>query len=176
MKLGILSDTHISNLADGLNFMEALCAGPFGDVDLILHAGDIIHPDLLYCFEEKPIVAVCGNCDEPTPDLPDKRILELAGWRIGLIHGWGGPSGIVDYVLGAFNGEQLDALVFGHTHYPLCRHNGDLLLFNPGSATDKRKAPFHSAGILELSDSVKGTIINLDSRSASAVDMEGVPL
>jgi putative phosphoesterase len=176
MKLGILSDTHFTDLADGLFFLEELCSGPFADVDLILHAGDIVHPDLFYSFDKRPIIGVRGNCDEFVPDLPEKRIVEYSGYRIGLIHGWGGPDGIVNHVLDAFDGEQLDVLVFGHTHYPVCRYNGNLLLFNPGSATDRRTAPYHSAGILELNESVHGIIVNLDSRPARVVNMKGVSL
>jgi putative phosphoesterase len=165
MKIGVLSDTHFDDLADGLAFLDHLCAGPFADVDLILHAGDIIHPDLLYCFESRPIFGVRGNCDEPAVDLPEKRLQEVAGFRFGMIHGWGGPNGIVGHVLSAFEDVPLDVLIFGHSHYPLCRQNGDLLLFNPGSATDRRDAPFHSVGILELTDVVKGEIVNLDISS-----------
>ncbi len=174
MKIGVISDTHFVDLATGLVFMDALCHGPFADVELILHAGDIVHPDLLSCFDAKPIVAVCGNCDEPSALLPEKRVLEAGGFRIGLVHGWGGPAGIVANVLSRFEGDKLDALVFGHSHYPLNRHNGDLLLFNPGSATDRRKAPYHSVGILEVNDSITGSIINIDELYEQFIDPEGV--
>ncbi len=143
--------------------MDSLCETVFADVEYILHAGDIEHPDLLFCFDRKPLLAVRGNCDEAHPELPEKRILELRGVRIGLIHGWGAGNGIVKNVLSRFTDEDLDVLVFGHSHYPLYRQNGDIVLFNPGSATERRNAPFHSVGILELNDSVTGTIVNIDS-------------
>lgn len=162
MKIGVISDTHFEDLADGLSFLEHLCSGPFADVELILHAGDIIHSDLLACFTSRPIFGVRGNCDEPAADLPEKRVLEFSGFRFGMVHGWGGPNGIVGQVLSSFDDVPLDALIFGHSHYPLCRQTDELLLFNPGSATDRRDAPFHSVGIIELSDVIKGEIINLE--------------
>jgi phosphomethylpyrimidine synthase len=42
-----------------------------------------------------------------------------------------------------------------------CRRDG-VLLFNPGSPTDRRWAPYHSVGILELGDTIEGRIIRLD--------------
>jgi len=119
---------------------------------------------------------VRGNCDEAAPDLPEKRIYEAAGFRIGLIHGWGGPDGIVSNVLSSFADVPLDALVFGHSHYPLCRQNGHVLLFNPGSATDRRAAPFHSVGILTLAEKLTGQIVNLDRAFKSMSKYDGVLL
>ena len=176
MKIGVLSDTHFTDLVTGLTFLEYLSDGPFAGVDLIIHAGDIVHPDLLYCFDSKTVLGVRGNCDEVAPDLPEKRVQELAGFKVGIIHGWGGPNGIVHHVLSAFESVPLDILIFGHSHYPLCRRSGDLLLFNPGSATDRRDAPYHSVGILELGDSVKGTIVNLDTHSGAMTEFTGAYL
>ena len=176
MKIGVISDTHINDLPVGVEYLNRLCVGPFSDVDLILHAGDIVHPDLLHCFNARPIIGVRGNCDEPAPDLPEKRIYESAGFRIGLVHGWGGPDGIVPNVLSSFADVPLDALVFGHSHYPLCRQNDNILLFNPGSATDRREAPFHSVGILTLGEKLTGQIVNLDSAFKSMRKYDGVLL
>ena len=173
MKIGVISDTHIAELAAGLEFFRRLCSGPFAGVDVILHAGDIVHPDLLHCVTDKPIVGVRGNCDAADPALPEKRICEHSGYRIGLVHGWGGPAGLVANVIDAFAGEQLDAVVFGHSHYPLCRQEGDLLLFNPGSATDRRDAPFHSVGILTLTERLAGQIINLEVAGAPDTTYSG---
>lgn len=163
MEIGVISDTHITDLAAGLEFFDILCTGVFSQVDCILHAGDVVHPDLLHCFTGKQIFGVCGNCDESTPTLPKKRIYEAGSFRIGLTHGWDGPGGVVHNAMNSFEGVSLDALIFGHSHFPVCRHNGNMLLFNPGSATDRREAPFHSVGILTLGEKLRGRIVNLDS-------------
>ncbi|PLX98450.1 MAG: hypothetical protein C0623_12310 [Desulfuromonas sp.] len=176
MKIGVLSDTHIEDLGFGINFLSELVCGPLAGVDVVLHAGDIVHPDLLDCFEQKPVLAVRGNCDLDSPGLPTKRIFEAAGFRIGLIHGWGNPVAVANHVLTEFSTEQLDALIFGHSHYPLCRRLDDMLLFNPGSALDRRGAPFHSVGILTLGDRVDGQILNLDTGFNANPDLQGVLL
>ena len=173
MKIGVLSDTHIDDLSSGLEFMDHLCAGPFAEVDVILHAGDIVHPDLLHCFTGRPIIGVRGNCDAAAPDLPVKRICTFAGFRIGLIHGWGGSGDLLEYVVDSFADESLDVLVFGHSHTPLCRLDGSLLLLNPGSATDRREAPFHSVAILTLAEQPYGRIVNLEASGQMVATFTG---
>ena len=174
IRIGVISDTHFQDLGAGLEFFTDLCRGPFADVETILHAGDLVHPDLLACFDEKPVIGVRGNCDDAVSGLPERRILETAGFHIGLVHGYGSPDLIEENARASFAAEQIDVLVFGHSHYPCCRRQRDLLLFNPGSPTDRREAPFRSVGILELSDTVRGKIINLDSAGSTAADLYGV--
>ena len=85
--------------------------------------------------------------------LPEKRIVELGGKRIGIHHGkrailrelpsrlqailgldktmnW---AGIQSWLLDKFSGDHVDAIVFGHFHVPYCTYHEDILLFNPGS-------------------------------------------
>jgi len=164
MHIGVVSDTHFASLDDGLEFFEWALSDVFADVELILHAGDIVHPDLLTSVTACPVLAVRGNCDAAAPDLPSQRIVSLGGYRIGMVHGWGGLSDLEPRVRSAFAGDALDVLIFGHSHFPVCRRDGALLLVNPGSPTDKRQAPFHSVGLLTLGRKVSGRIVNLDAR------------
>ena len=162
MRIGVLSDTHIQSLADGQRLASRLLNGPFAQVDMILHAGDHVLPELDSCFYPLPWFAVCGNMDAHRDHLPGKRILSLENWRIGMVHGWGSPFGLEQRVIECFNGEQIDVLVFGHSHLPVCRRQGSMLLLNPGSPTDRRSAPHHSVGVLTLDAQVRGEIILLD--------------
>ena len=162
MKIGVLSDTHIHSLDAGIVLAEKLMGGPFAAVDAILHAGDHVHPDLESCFSPLPWYGVCGNMDSPHGRLPIQRIVELADVRIGMVHGWGMPNGIEKRVMGSFFGDDIDVLVFGHSHRPVCRQLGSILLFNPGSPTDRRSAPHHTVGILDLGNEIKGEIICID--------------
>jgi hypothetical protein len=56
---------------------------------------------------------------------------------------------------------RLDCIVFGHTHYPVNQKIDGVYFFNPGSAVDKRFAPFRSIGILEVGNEITGTIITI---------------
>lgn len=158
----MLSDTHIRSRADGNRLAERLLSGPFNDVDMILHAGDHIISDLDSCFEGIPYYGICGNMDKMSNHLPLRRVIRAGGKKIGMVHGWGPPDGIEKRVLDNFAAEDINALVFGHSHLPVCRVVGSVLLINPGSPTDKRAAPFHSVGILHISHRIAGEIICID--------------
>lgn len=162
MQIGVLSDTHFRTLGGGLQVLEQLLQGPFAGVELILHAGDLGQTQVLDGYLDIPLLAVRGNTDAPDARLPEQRLLEVEGVRIGLIHGWGPLAGLEKRVRQAFAGTVLDCLIYGHSHYPVCHWHDGLLLFNPGSPTDRRSAPCHSVGLLELGPTLSGRIIPLD--------------
>lgn len=161
MKIGVVSDTHFEYLEQGVDFFTQLFSSVFSDIDLLLHAGDTVHADLLDCLTEKPIVAVRGNCD--AAGLPTQRVVSAGDFRIGLIHGWGGLKDLESRVIDSFADEDIDGLVYGHSHFPLVKRAGGLLIMNPGSPTDKRQAPFHSVGMITVGRRLTGKIINLDA-------------
>lgn len=159
MKIGVISDTHL-NISDYR--LQEIVKNHFRDVDLILHAGDIVDLEVLDVFENKEVYAVSGNMD---PDsvrevFPEKRILEIERRRIGLIHGWGDPYGLEEKILREF--EDVACIVYGHTHRAVNEMKGGVLLFNPGSPTDRRFAKHNSVGILDIGEEIVGTIIYLD--------------
>lgn len=163
IRIGVLSDTHWHGAREGGEALVRLAECHFADADLILHAGDLVDPEVLLALSGREVLMVQGNLDPPMSGVPRQRIITVGGLRIGLIHGWGAPQGLVQRVLGAFSGEHLDALVFGHSHYPHCDFRDGLLLFNPGSPTDPRGAPFPSVGLLEIGETLTGRIINLNT-------------
>ncbi len=150
-RLGVLSDTHIEDMALAYEMAHQLFVGPFSEVDAILHAGDMVAAGFESCFGELPVYAVRGNMDPALPDLPIKRIIRLANMRIGLIHGWGPSSAVPQNVYNEFAHENLDLLVFGHSHTPFQTRVGNTLLFNPGSALDHRgNADSCTVGLIEI--------------------------
>jgi putative phosphoesterase len=160
-RIGVLSDTHLAATGESLAFLVDLAETYFAGVDLILHAGDVVAPETLQAFAPCPVLAVRGNMDPVVPDLPLKRIIPVGLARVGLMHGWGG-CGLEDRLLGEFRDERIDVLVYGHSHIPACYVRNGILLFNPGSATDRRSMPYHSVGMLEIGDDIKGTILKID--------------
>jgi hypothetical protein len=134
----------------------------FRDVDLILHAGDLVDIRVLDAFTGKDVKAVCGNMD-PMPvrkTLPDRLILNINNYKVGLIHGWGMPFGIEKKILKEIG--HVDCLVYGHTHRAANEVKNGILFFNPGSATDKRFASRNTVGIIEIEERIKGRIIDLN--------------
>jgi len=160
MKIGIISDTHLISYSGQL---DVIVEEHFANADVILHAGDIVDISILEVFRGKPLYAVCGNMDLPNVRevLPRKLILEIQGHRIGLIHGWGwgNPSDIEDRLLSQF--DNIDCLVYGHTHHAVNKIRDSMVIFNPGSPTDRRFAPRNTIGILDIGTTIEGTIIEL---------------
>lgn len=137
----------------------------FAGVDLILHAGDLVVPDVLESLRQiAPVEAVAGNNDPPAlvATLRLTRELQLAGYRIGLAHGHvGSGKSTVERALSHFTGA--DCVIFGHSHIAYCRRHGGTLAFNPGSATDRRRSPQCSYGMLYLEpDGIRAEIHYLE--------------
>ncbi len=161
MKIGVISDTHIPIQAQGI---QTSILKKFKELDLILHAGDLVDTDTLSCLKDiKETVAVCGNMDslEIRKQLKTKQIITIDKFKIGLIHGWGHPKNLIDIVRDAFKNESVDIIVFGHSHQPYNGIIDDILFFNPGSPTDKVFCPYNSYGIIEITDTIKGEIIKI---------------
>ena len=158
MKIGIISDTHLREPDPGFKKMIEF---HFKHVEKILHAGDFVAWDIAeYLSSQKELIAVRGNMDfhEIREAFPAKRIVELKGFKIGLIHGGGPPFGIESRVRGEF--DEVDAIVYGHSHTPANHQVKNVLFFNPGSPT---RSYFQkpSIGILYLDEKIEGEIIEV---------------
>ena len=124
------------------------------DTDLILHAGDFSERSVLEHLERLgPVAAVHGNVDslDLRTNLPQTRVVEAAGASIGLVHDAGPAQGRLARLRRRF--PSVDAVVFGHSHLPLHEVAGDgFAIFNPGSPTERRRAPVHTMGIARVDD------------------------
>jgi len=153
MKALVLSDTHIPHRARDMprEIWELI-----EKVDLVFHAGDFTDYEFYLQLKEScPILhAVHGNMDSPQlfRELPDKKIVEIGGKRFGITHGTGPPWGIEKRALEKFEGEELDVLIFGHSHNPLNKIEGEMLFFNPGTPTDTIFSTRRSYGIIEIEE------------------------
>lgn len=158
MKIGVISDTHSKSLPEAI-----LCA--FRKVDLIIHAGDFCSENILEELGSMaPVEAVHGNMDNSILRcrLPKRKVIECEGIRIGIFHGEGAPSGLLKRVEAEFKTENVNAIVFGHSHQPMNSNIKGILFFNPGSPTDKIFAPYQSYGILDIQNRIiKGTIVKI---------------
>ena len=157
MRIGVVSDTHIPNRARQL---PPVLFDLFDGVDLILHAGDVVETRVLTELTAiAPVEAVAGNMDpfDLQQTLKEQKILELAGFRIGMIHGHGGSNRLKtpQRALDAFVDDDVDCVVFGHSHQPYLKRINGILLFNPGSPTDRRREPRYSCGILTLGKTIE---------------------
>ncbi len=159
IRIGVVSDTHMPRFARQIP--RALREGLLGSpVDLILHLGDFTGPEVPAQFEALgPFDAVAGNNDPP--ELHDRfgtrKVIEVGGMQIGLLHGHAIRRGerslrTPDRAKAAFGGQGLDAVLFGHSHIPFCDRVDGTWFINPGSPTEKRRSACYSYVILEIRD------------------------
>jgi uncharacterized protein len=158
MKIGVISDTH---LREPHPEFRKIIESHFRDVEKIFHAGDFVEWSIAeYLSSRKELIGVCGNMDsyDIQKAFPEKRVIELQGFKIGLIHGGGSPFGIESRIRKEF--DEIDAIVYGHTHTPANHRVGGTYLFNPGSPT---RSFIHKAtlGILHIGEKMEGEIIKI---------------
>ncbi len=161
MRIGVLSDTHMKSPD---KVLDHILDNVFKDVDIILHAGDIVTAKVLDRLEERETLAVCGNMDdyEIVEAIPQVRIIEAEKKRIGLIHGWGSKQGLQERILSRFEECPPDLIVYGHSHVPFFGEVKGVLMFNPGSASHNIYFNECTVGILEiLGSEFEAEIINL---------------
>jgi putative phosphoesterase len=151
--LAVVSDTHLPR---GSRVLPEECLERMRAADLILHAGDLVTPEVLADLRAlgRPVAAVHGNVDdhEVRRLLPSARMVATAGARIAMVHDAGAADGRLARLRRRF--PDADAVVFGHSHVPL--HERDAAtgfqIFNPGSPTDRRRAPTHTMGLARIGE------------------------
>ncbi len=149
MQLAIVSDTHLPR---GGRRLPESCVERLRGADLILHAGDFSTLPVLRELERyAPVVAVHGNVDDAAvrAEVPSSAIVELPHARIGLLHDAGPARGRLERLRRRF--PDVDAVVFGHSHIPLLEiGRSGFQIFNPGSPTERRRAPRHTMGLARV--------------------------
>ena len=150
MRIAVIADTHLPR---GARRLPAECLRELASAELILHCGDFVAASVLEELRELgPVEAVHGNMDDDVlvAALPERRVVAAAGARIGMVHVAGPAVGRDERLLGWF--PDCHAVVYGHTHAPQVARHGETLVLNPGSPTERRRAPSRSMLVLSVAD------------------------
>jgi putative phosphoesterase len=146
LEIAVIADTHLPR---GRRRLPETCVERIRAADLLIGAGDF---STAAAYEEiaalgTPLVGVHGNVDdaELRARLPERTVVEAEGARIGVLHDAGPKRGRLARLRRAF--ADADAVVFGHSHLPLYESEDAFQIFNPGSPTERRRAPGHTMGI-----------------------------
>ena len=152
MRIAVISDTHMPR---GNRALPARAVAELREADAILHGGDFMRVEVLELLQAlgPPVHGVHGNVDDEALRrmLPAARVVELGGARIGMVHDSGPGTGRLARM--RFRFKDADAVIFGHSHLPLHETDADgFQIFNPGSPTERRRAPVHTMGIATVED------------------------
>jgi putative phosphoesterase len=158
-KVVVLADTHI--VGSGSERLPAPVWDALRSAEVILHAGDVVSAEFLDELRAlAPLHAVLGNNDRTLVGvLPDQVELEFDGVRIAMLHDSGARRGREGRIARRFPSARV--VVFGHSHIPWNEPGIEgQLLFNPGSATQRRSQPRRTFGVLQFDrGEVKGEIV-----------------
>ena len=132
--IGIMSDSH-----DNLDAIrKAVKIFNKEEVDVVIHAGDLISPFTALEFRklDPELVAIYGNNDgekeglkvayEEICILEDFKEISVEGWKFSIIHG--SNQAIVDSLAKC---GKYDVVIRGHTH-KMEILNGETMIINPG--------------------------------------------
>lgn len=141
MKIGIISDTHITSPSACI--IPDWISKAFEGVGLIVHAGDVEHPEYLEALKSiAPVYAVRGNCDHKSFSTPESLSLEIGCGLLTAAH----RAPVARQALS----PQSRVMVYGHTHISLIHDEGGLLVINPGSPNHPRGGLPASVAVLEV--------------------------
>ncbi len=172
MLIGVISDTHIPERADKI---PEIVFKIFEDVDMILHAGDLVSFDVFEQLEKlAPTRCVQGNMDRYYGlKLPKSDIITVEGHKIGLNHGEVYPRGDTQQLKYIALELGVDILITGHTHWAFIKEYDDIILLNPGSPTVPRMSD-PSIMLLEIDeDSIESRIIKIGSSPCKSLNFKG---
>jgi uncharacterized protein len=151
MQIAIISDTHMPR---GERAIPAACLDRCREADAILHAGDLSDVPVLELLRAlgPPVHAIHGNVDTAAIRrlLPPRVERQFEAVRLGMIHAPGPSAGRLSRLRAAF--PECQAVVFGHTHMPEHAEQDGFQIFNPGSPTERRRAPAHTMGLARIAD------------------------
>jgi putative phosphoesterase len=156
MRVAVLADTHWK----GTDAVPEQVMSLLADVEVVIHAGDIKCEHVLASLGEsdRKVLAVRGDSfDLDLAGLPDTRVEDLNGYKVGIAHNIGALGQWASYAKKPQDifGEKVDCVVFGHTHHPFFDVIHGVRFVNPGSATDQDHSG--SPGTLALLD-INGTL------------------
>jgi putative phosphoesterase len=145
--IAVVSDTHMPK---GKRQLPEVCVEKIRAAEAVIHAGDFSEVSVLSELEALcPVVlGVYGNVDEPAlwQRLPETLAVEVGGRTVAVVHDAGPKGGRLQRLRRRF--PEAAAVIFGHSHLPLHEEEGGFQIFNPGSPTERRRAPRPSMGLL----------------------------
>jgi putative phosphoesterase len=153
LSIGVVADTHIHRHGARRLPPEVLDLFSRFGVGLVLHAGDVNTISVLAELAGvAPVIAVTGNNDdaELRALIPESVEFRVGRYRFAMLHGHGGQTARSE-ARRRFAGK-MDCVVYGHSHIPLIEREGETVLFNPGSATDRRWGDHFGVGLIRVTD------------------------
>ena len=167
VKIIVIGDTHILDFEDlPQKMLKAILSA-----DWVIHVGDYTSKNVLnglLNLKDQQFVGVYGNADPLSirNQVLEKEIIDIDGKKIGITHpGVGGTyENTKNKLLRKFKDDDVDAIIYGHTHDPAIEEFNGIMLVNPGKGYLEKEyfGPPTSFAILTLDDKIHAEIINIE--------------
>ena len=166
-KIVVVGDTHISHFKDIPNRIIKYCE----DADWVIHVGDYVTKHILEGFQnlkKANFKGVYGNADNLAVknSLKPKEIIEISNIRIGIIHPhFGGSNSFLEKrILKSFIHDNVQVILFGHTHDPTISVKNGILLINPGKGYQDSNSlkPEATIALLKIENRINAQILPID--------------
>ncbi|MDJ0786739.1 MAG: YfcE family phosphodiesterase [Myxococcota bacterium] len=146
-EIGVVADSH--------GYLCERTLDLLGDVELILHAGDVGGEEVLEGLQRiAPVIVAVGNGDpDLAPILPWEQRVTVGSTRVLLCHWYDNFGKIHPKVQSELDAWDPHVLVYGHTHEAVNREHEGRLHFNPGYSGPPRTDRPRSIGRLRLGPS-----------------------
>lgn len=174
MRIGVISDTHLPSIIRQLDEMGPRAGELLAQVDLILHAGDVVAPSVIeWCERFAPVRIAKGNNDLfEHPNLAGQHLFDCEGWRFGLAHEARPESRPMAEILAeALGGAEVDVFIAGDTHVQRLELRDNVLFMNPGSPS----LPHHKEWRLGTMGLIEVTRERIDAEIVVLGETEGKP-
>jgi putative phosphoesterase len=162
--IAVVADTHL----DHFESLPPRLLDALEKADVIIHLGDYHSKAFVDELRKSgKFHGITGNHDNEQirQELNQMEVVEVAGKRLGLIHGMIFPFGTQKRMKARFREDKIDILLYGHTHLATSRHVDGVFVFNPGTVTAQFPAYRGSFGMLSLDGSITAEIISLDCQN-----------
>jgi putative phosphoesterase len=165
----ILGDTHINSFEE----LPKEILKEIKNSDWVIHVGDYTSKEIvngLIKLKGERFKGVYGNADPiyVRDMLKSREIVDINGKKIGITHPASGGSeeNLEANVIADFEKDELDALIYGHTHESKIISTKKFLLINPGKGYLETNffGPPTTIVILRIEDDgIQGTIKEIRS-------------
>lgn len=150
MKIGIISDTHrcMKSIDKAIPYLKKC--------DLIIHAGDYIDDaEYIHYLTDVNIKCVKGNCDAYNIDENYELTFLANNKKFFVCHGhYHNVKMDINSLYRFAKDNDIDFVVFGHTHVPTYKTIDNIIFINPGSLTYPRGGSDKSFGILTIDNDI----------------------
>lgn len=150
MKIGIISDTHgyMRGIDKAISYLNKC--------DLIIHAGDNVDDaEYIYYATDVKVKCVKGNCDPYNMDGHYELTFSANNKNFFVCHGHSHDVKMgIDSLYRFAKDNNIDFVVFGHTHIPIYETIDNITFINPGSLAYPRGGSDKSFGILTIDNNI----------------------